>query len=40
MKLKEMNDEILKLKSDHQFDIQTEVNHHTKYKNKIYHHHA
>ena len=40
MKLKEMNDEVLKLKRDHKFDIQTEVNHHGKYKNKTYHYHA
>ena len=40
MKLKEMNDEVLKLKRDHIFDIQTVVNHHAKHKNKTYHYHA
>ena len=40
MELKEMNDEVLKLKRDHQFDIQTEANHHAKHKNKTYHYHA
>ena len=37
---KEIKDEVLKLKRDHKFDIQTEVNHHAKYKNKTYHYHA
>ena len=35
-----MNDEVLKLKRDHKFDIQTVVNHHANHKNKTYHYHA
>ena len=40
MESKKIKDEVLKLKRDHQFDTQTEVNHHVKYKNKTYHYHA
>ena len=40
MESKEIKGEVLKLKRDYQFDTQTEVNHHAKYKNKTYHYHA